>query len=213
MTYSLDLDQYILEHIDVESDILSDLNRQTHLKILRSRMISGHLQGQILKMICRMINPLNVLELGTFTGYSAISMALGLSRNDAHIDTIEINDELQSCILEFFRKAKVENRISLHIGPAIDIIPRLEKKYDLVFIDADKRQYPEYYNLIFEHVNVGGYIIADNILWDGKVVENVAKNDTYTKGILEFNEMIKNDCRVEKVILPVRDGLFLIRKK
>lgn len=210
---SIELEQYILHHIDDESDILKHLNRQTHIKMLQPRMLSGHMQGQLLKMICRMINPQNVLELGTFTGYSAISMAEGLSKENAHIDTVEINDEMEPFLTEVFEEAGLSDTISLHIGKAVEIIPSLDKTYDLIFIDADKREYPEYYELVFDKLNPGGFILADNILWDGKVVEPVQPNDNYTKGILKFNQMVSEDDRVEKVILPIRDGLFLIRKK
>ena len=212
MNENKELEKYITEHIDEESVVLRELNRFTNINILRPRMLSGHIQGQMLKMFCRMIDPMNILEIGTFTGYSAISMAEGLLHPDAHIDTIEINDELRSVIERFFEKAGVSDRITLHIGSAVDLIPHLNKKFDLVFIDGDKREYPAYYDLIFPKLKKGGYIIADNILWNGKVVEPLDPKDDYTKGILEFNEMIKDDKRVEKVILPFRDGLFLIRK-
>ncbi|MBR8535668.1 class I SAM-dependent methyltransferase [Carboxylicivirga sediminis] len=210
---SIDLEQYILNHIDDENAILQELNRQTHIKMLQPRMLSGHLQGQILKMLCFMINPLNVLEIGTFTGYSAISMALGCRRDGACIDTIEINDENEEFIQTFIDKAGMQHMISLHIGSAIDIIPSLNKKYDLIFMDGDKRQYRQYYKLVFDRLNPGGYILADNVLWDGKVIQDVQSNDTYTQELLAFNQLIKEDDRVEKVILPIRDGITIIRKK
>ena len=175
-------------------------------------MLSGHIQGQILKMFCRMIRPVNILEIGTFTGYSAISMAEGLSSH-ARIDTIEINDELRPTINKFIKKAGFTEKITLHIGNALDIIPSLNKKFDLVFIDGDKREYSKYYDMIFPMLNPGGYIVADNILWNGKVIEPLDEKDHYTKGILEFNKKIKEDKRIEKVIFPFRDGLFIIRKK
>jgi len=208
-----ELEKYITSHIDNESEVLRELNRYTNINILRPRMLSGHIQGQILKMFCRMIDPVNILEIGTFTGYSAISMAEGLSDPDAHIDTIEVNDELKPVIEKFISKAGFQNKITLHIGNALSIIPNLNKEFELVFIDADKRQYPEYYRAVFPMVRKGGYILADNIFWNGKVIEPVDENDEYTKGILEFNRIVKEDDRVEKVILPFRDGLFLIRKK
>ena len=211
--FSIDLEQYILNHIDEESDLLKELNRQTHIKMLQPRMLSGHVQGQILKMICRMINPLNILEIGTFTGYSAISMAMGLAKKDARIDTIEINDEIETFIRSFFNKAGFRDVINLHIGSAMDVIPTLDKSYDLVFMDGDKRQYRAYYHLVFDKLNRGGFILADNILWGGKVVGKLQPNDAYTKEIIAFNKMIKEDDRVEKVIFPFRDGIFLIRKK
>ena len=213
MEQNKNIDKYISAHIDEESETLKELYRYTHINILRARMLSGHIQGQLLKMLCKMINPKNILEIGTFTGYSAISMAEGLSNEAAHIDTIEIDDELQPVIEKFINKAALANKITLHFGDARDIIPTLNKKFDLIFIDGDKRQYPQYYRLVFPLIKSGGYIIADNILWNGKVLDPVTNNDDYTKGVIEFNEMIKSDNRVEKVILPFRDGLFLIRKK
>lgn len=208
-----EIEKYITSHIDDESVVLKELNRYTNINILRPRMLSGHIQGQILKMFCRMIDPVNILEIGTFTGYSAISMAEGLSSPDAHINTIEINDEMRPTIERFIKKAGFTDRITLHIGNALEIIPSLNKKFDLVFIDADKREYPNYYRMVLPMLNTGGYIIADNILWNGKVVEPVDETDEYTKGILEFNKIVKEDKSVEKVILPFRDGLFVIRKK
>ncbi len=208
-----EIEKYITSHIDDESVVLKELNRYTNINILRPRMLSGHIQGQILKMFCRMIDPVNILEIGTFTGYSAISMAEGLSSPNAHIDTIEINDEMRPTIERFIKKAGFTDRITLHIGNALEIIPSLNKKFDLVFIDADKREYPNYYRMVLPMLNTGGYIIADNILWNGKVVEPVDETDEYTKGILEFNKIVKEDKSVEKVILPFRDGLFVIRKK
>ncbi len=210
---SIDLEQYILDHIDRENDILKELNRQTHIRMLQPRMLSGHLQGQILKMLCLMINPQNILEIGTFTGYSAISMALGLRKERATIDTIEINDEAEEFIQTFIDKAGLSDVINLHIGSAIDIIPQLNKKYDLVFMDGDKRQYCDYYRLVFDCLNPGGYILADNVLWDGKVLQKLEPNDAYTREILAFNKLVKEDERVEKVILPIRDGITIIRKK
>ncbi len=209
---NIDLENYILEHIDPEDELLYELNRKTHLHILRPRMLSGHLQGQILKMLCQMIQPKNILEIGTFTGYSSICMAQTLS-NDGFIDTIDIDDEIEPFTQSFFNKSGLAHKIKMHIGDAVEIIPKLNKKFDLVFMDGDKRQYPEYYKLVINMLNRGGYILADNILWDGKVVEPVDPNDTYTQGILEFNQMVKEDKSVEKVIFPFRDGIFVIRKK
>ncbi|MBS2098929.1 O-methyltransferase [Carboxylicivirga linearis] len=213
MEYSIELEQYILDHIDDESDVLKELNRQTHIKMLQPRMLSGHVQGQILKMLVQMIAPTNVLEIGTYTGYSAISMAQGLEKEGATIDTIEINDELEPFVKPFLEKSGFDKKINLHFGDALEVIPQLDKMYDLVFIDGDKRVYPEYYDLLIDKVRPGGYILADNILWDGKIVQELQKNDRYTKGILDFNDQVKSDDRVEKVILPIRDGIFLIRKK
>lgn len=205
-----ELEDYILSHIDEEGKTLESLNRDTHLYHLRPRMCSGHLQGKILKMLVRMINPKTILELGTFTGYSALAMAEGLTDGELH--TIEIDDELEEFILSHFESAPNGDKIHLHIGDAREIIPQLNKKFDLVFIDANKRQYVEYYNLVFDYVTPGGFIIADNTLWDGKVVDWGKKLDAQTEGILNFNNFIAADKRVEKVILPIRDGLTLIHK-
>ena len=205
-----ELEDYILAHIDEEGDTLESLNRDTHLYRLRPRMCSGHLQGKILKMLVRMINPKTILELGTFTGYSALAMADGLTDGELH--TIEIDDELEEFILNHFESAPNGNKIHLHIGDAREIIPQLNKQFDMVFIDANKRQYVEYYNLVFDYVRPGGFIIADNTLWDGKVVDWGKKLDAQTEGILNFNDFIAADKRVEKVILPIRDGLTLIHK-
>ncbi len=209
---NIDLDQYICSHIDREPELLTELDRQTHLRVLAARMLSGHLQGTLMKMIVRMINPRLVLELGTFTGYSALSMAEGLSRPDAHIHTIEIDDELEPIITEFFSRSEHRDRITLHIGDAKEILPTIEGEFDLVFIDANKRHYPEYYEMVMPRVAKGGYILADNTLWDNKVLTTPAHGDTQTQGIMRFNDIVAADQRVEKVILPIRDGLTLIRK-
>lgn len=208
----IDLEKYILEHIDPEDAVLRELDRYTHIHTLRPRMISGHLQGSILKMICRMIQPQLVLEIGAFTGYSAISMLKGMPTT-GHLHTIEVNDELESTLKSFFIKAAVENQLTLHIGKALEIIPTLPNDFDLVFIDGDKREYPQYYEAAFNKLKTGGFIIADNILWGGKVAEPNMPDDAYTKGIMDFNQLVAQDERVEKVILPLRDGLTLIRKK
>lgn len=209
---NIDLEKYILEHIDPEDPILHELDRYTHVNVLRPRMISGHLQGSLLKMICRMIQPQLTLEIGTFTGYSAISMIKGMPTT-GHLHTIEINDELESTLQKFFAKAEVENQLTLHIGKALEIIPTLPNNFDLIFIDGDKREYPQYYEAVFNKLKPGGFIVADNILWGGKVAEPNMPDDAYTKGIMDFNHLIAQDNRVEKVILPLRDGLTLIRKK
>ena len=206
------IEEYILNHSDEEDPILAELNRETNLKILRPRMLSGHLQGKILEMISKMINPERILELGTYTGYSAICLAKGLQENGI-FHTIEINDELEDIIRKYFTKAQIENTVKLHFGDARKIIPEINEQFDLIFIDADKREYLEYYNIVFDYVKPGGFILADNVLWSGKVIDLKSPDDEYTKGIFEFNEFIKNDDRVEKVILPLRDGLMLIRKK
>ena len=206
-----ELEDYILSHIDKEGESLHKLDRETHLFHLRPRMCSGHLQGRLLKMIVRMIRPKNILELGTFTGYSALSMAEGMD-SDGELHTVEIDDELEDFIREHLEKSPYADRIHLHIGDALEIVPQLGLTFDLVFIDADKRRYDDYYNMVFDHVAHGGFILADNTLWDGKVVDYGKKLDAQTAGILRFNDLVAADPRVEKVILPLRDGLTIIRK-
>ena len=206
------LEKYILAHTRGEDEVLADLYRKTHIKFVNPNMVSGHLQGAILTMISNMIAPEKILEIGTFTGYSAICLARGLKKNGC-LDTIEINDELEGFILSYFKKAGVEKQINLHIGNALDLVKELPGSYDLVFIDGDKREYSAYYNLVFEKVRPGGFIIADNVLWGSKVTDPEYENDPFTKGIMEFNELVHIDIRTENVILPVRDGLMLCKKK
>lgn len=208
-----ELEEYILSHIDAEGDALARLNRETHLFHLRPRMCSGHLQGRLLKMFVRMINPHNILELGTFTGYSALCLAEGIIAPDGELHTIEIDDELEDFIRNHFEASPFAERINLHIGDAREILPSLGKTFDLVFMDANKREYCEYYDLVFPMLSPGGFIIADNTLWDGKVVDWGKKLDAQTEGILKFNDYIAQDERVEKVIIPLRDGLTIIYKK
>ena len=208
-----EIENYILQHIDAEPDDLAHLDRETHLYHLRPRMCSGHLQGRLLKMFVRMIRPKRVLELGTFTGYSAMCLAEGLLGEDACVHTIEIDDELEDFIREHFGRTPLGERITLHIGDAKEIIPTIEGDFDLVFVDANKSHYLDYYNLILPRVKKGGFIIADNTLWDGKVVDWGKKLDDQTKGILDFNDFVAADQSVEKVILPLRDGLTIIYKK
>lgn len=207
-----DLDNYILDHIDDEDPVLKELDRETHLKVLGARMLSGNLQGQVLTMLSKMIQPERILEVGTFTGYSAICLAKGLTENGTLI-TIELDDELEYLSKKYFEKAGLAGKIEQKIGPALEIIPEIDETFDLVFLDADKHEYKDYYNLIFEKVRRGGYIIADNTLWSGKVLEQPSADDVQTKGIIAFNKMVKTDSRVKKVILPLRDGLTIIRKK
>ena len=207
-----DLEEYILRHIDDESELLSALNRETHLYHLRPRMISGHLQGRILKMFCRMIRPHRILELGTFTGYSALCLAEGMPE-DAELHTIDVDDEIEEFTRSFIERSPWKDRIRFIIGDACEIIPSLEDIYDMVFIDADKRDYMRYYELVFDKVRPGGFILADNTLWDGKVVTDPLSRDAQTVGIERFNDEIADDTRVEKVIIPLRDGLTVIYKK
>ncbi len=207
-----ELEDYILAHIDPEGETLAKLDRDTHLYHLRPRMCSGHLQGRLLKMFVRMAAPRRILELGTFTGYSALCLAEGLAE-DGELHTIEIDDELEDFIRTHLSQSPYGSRITLHIGDARDVLAQIDQMFDLVFIDANKRQYCEYYDLVFDHVTPGGFILADNTLWDGKVVEPGKKIDAQTQGILDFNDKVAHDPRVEKVILPLRDGLTIIYKK
>jgi caffeoyl-CoA O-methyltransferase len=207
------IEDYILSHIDEEDPLLAELHRETYVKIFHPRQLSGHLQGKLLEMFVRMISPDRILEIGTFTGYSALCMAKALGKN-AELHTIEINDELEEFAKSFFDRCDAGTKIHTHIGDATKIIPDLDLQFDLVFLDGNKSQYIKYYQLVFDKIPAGGYIIADNILWDGKVVMgDLKENDYFTKGILAFNDFVKNDQRVEKVIFPIRDGMFLIRKK
>ncbi len=206
------IDEYIYKHSDPEDAILKELVRETNLKVPRPRMLSGYLQGKLIEHISKMIRPEKILEIGTYTGYSAICWAKGLKEN-GKIHTIEINDERESIIKKYFKKANVESKIKLHLGDALKIIPTIDEKFDIVFIDADKPNYLKYYNLVIGKLKKGAYIIADNVLWSGKVTEENNKTDESTQGIIEFNKFVKHDTNVEKIILPIRDGLMLIRKK
>ena len=210
----MSLEEYIDSHSTPEQDLLHELERETYLRVLNPRMISGHIQGKLLEMLVRMINPKAILEIGTFTGYSALSMAAGLS-DDGVIDTCEVDDELEEMIQSFFDRSEHRSKIRLHIGSALETAPALGEVYDMVFIDGDKREYTAYYNMLFDNnlVHSGSWILADNILWYGKVVETVAKGDKQTQAIIEFNDMVVTDPRVENVILPIRDGINLIRVK
>lgn len=207
-----ELENYMREHTDPEDQLLHGLNRETHAKILHPRMISGHLQGKLLTLISKMIQPEVAVEVGTFTGYASICLARGLKPGGV-LHTIEINDELIEFASKYFLKAGLSTKIQQHVGDAREILSKIRGPVDLVFIDGDKDQYLSYYNMIFPNMKPGGIILADNVLWSGKVLERTSENDKYTKGIKEFNTFIKNDERVEKVIIPIRDGLTLIRKK
>ena len=204
------LEEYVLGHIDPESDYMHRLWRATQLHLLYGRMASGHLQGRLLKMLVGMIRPKLVLEIGTYSGYSGLCIAEGLEE-DAHLHTVEINDEQEDFTLPWFQNSPYKDRITMHIGDALEVVPRLGLTFDMAFIDGDKRKYAEYYEMVMEHLNKGGYILADNTLWDGHVVEEDAK-DAQTEGIRMFNDFVAADKRVEKVILPLRDGLSIIKK-
>ena len=208
------LEKYIHDYSSSEDSLLHELDRQTHLRVLNPRMISGHIQGKLLELIVKMFRPKSVLEIGTFTGYSALCMAAGLE-DGATIDTCEVDDELESLAQSFFDRSPYGDRIHLHIGSALEIAPRLGKQFDLVFMDGDKREYPAYYDMLMNGglVHSGSVILADNILWYGKVVQPVAHNDHHTQALIEFNRRVKEDERVESVILPLRDGINIIRVK
>ena len=208
------LERYVHEHSAPEEELLHELDRETNLRAVAPRMLSGHIQGRMLEMFVRMIRPRRVLEIGTFTGYSALSMAAGLE-DEARLDTIEVDDELEEFTQSWFDRSPLGHRIRFHIGSALDVAPRLGECYDLVFIDGDKREYPAYYDMLFDAgiVASGSVILADNILWYGKVVQPVAHNDHHTQALLEFNRKVMQDDRVENVILPLRDGINIIRVK
>ncbi|WP_294597543.1 O-methyltransferase [uncultured Rikenella sp.] len=211
-----ELERYILDHISPEDPVLAELDRQTHLRMIQPRMLSGHWQGRLLEMFVRMVDPMYILELGTFTGYSAIAMARGLSREGAELHTVEIDDELQDFAARYIERAGLRERIVQHIGPALEVVPTLGQVFDLVFIDADKREYPEYYRMLMDggFVRSGSIILADNVLWYGKVAQaepESGRNDRQTLGILTFNRMVRDDPRVEQVLVPMRDGLTIIR--
>lgn len=204
------LNDYVDEHTSPESEVLKALNRETHIKVQMPQMLSGHVQGQILRMISYMVKPQNVLEIGTFTGYSAICLAAGLQENGKLV-TLDINDELEEMVRKYFSQSGLENKIDYRLGNALDIIPTLDLTFDIVFIDADKQNYSRYYDLVFDKVAKGGFILADNVLWSGKVVEENPNRDT--QALIDFNKKVMADERVENVLLPVRDGIMVIRKK
>jgi len=206
------LEEYISAHCSPVSEVLAELYRQTNLQILMPQMLSGKVQGRLLEFISRMIQPHHILEIGTYTGYSAICLAAGLKENGKLI-TIEIDDELEDFAMSFFKKAGFEKQIEMKIGDALALLPNINEQFDLIFIDGHKQQYSNYYNLVFEKLKSGGFLIADNVLWYSKVIDCNSFNDPCTAAIIEFNRMIQNDNRVENVLLPIRDGLMLIRKK
>ena len=208
------LEKYVHLHSSPEDPLLTELDRQTHLQVLNPRMVSGHIQGKLLELLVKMFRPRNILEIGTFTGYSALCMAAGLEEGGT-VDTCEADDELEPLAQSFFDRSPYGHKIRLHIGSALDIAPRLGKCFDMVFIDGDKREYPDYYRMLTDGglVHGGSIMLADNILWYGKVVHPVARNDRHTQALLEFNRMVADDDRVESVILPLRDGINIIRVK
>ena len=207
---SQELEDYIEQHSENEPDLLAALNKETYQKILLPRMLSGHFQGRVLSMLSKLIRPVNILEIGTFTGYAALCLCEGMQEN-GQLHTIDIKEELETIQRKYFDKSPWGSQIFQHLGEAMAIIPTLELKFDLVFIDADKENYLNYFELILPKMNKGGIILSDNVLWSGKVLEPLQKNDLSTKVLLEYNELLKNDTRVETVLLPIRDGLTVSR--
>ena len=203
--------EYARQHSSPEDELLAALNRETHLRTVYPNMLSGHLQGKFLEMVSHLLAPHRILEIGTFTGYSAICMARGLAQGGL-IHTIDINDETMVIAKKYIHLAALDDKIIMHTGNAMDIISKLTETFDLVFIDADKPQYISYYNAVFDKLRVGGVILADNVFWGGKVLNENKYPDRETKGILDFNIFVSEDVRVEKVMIPLRDGLFMIRK-
>ncbi len=206
------LDDYVCKHTSEEDDLLKELNRQTHLKVLQPRMLSGHFQGRFLSMISKMIQPTSILEIGTYTGYSALCLAEGL-KSEGKLLTIDKNPELEDFVRNFLEKSAYSENIEFVIADAMKYIPTIKQSFDLVFIDADKGNYLNYYKLVIDMIPSGGYLLADNVLWSGKVIDEKSVNDKDTKAIMEFNLYVMNDIRVENVLLPIRDGLLLMRKK
>jgi len=204
-----DINQYAEQHSSDEGELLKQINRDTHAKVMKPRMLSGHLQGRVLSMISHMIKPERILEIGTYTGYSAICLAEGL-RPGGKLVTIDVNEELEDRVRKYFDAAHLSDKVEYLIGNAATLIPTLSDEFDLVFIDADKEQYSKYFDLVIDKVKAGGIILADNVLWSGKVLD--AKPDKDTRAILEFNNKIQADTRVENVLLPIRDGIMMIRK-
>lgn len=207
----MNIDQYCIAHSSPEDELLQELVRYTHLHVMHPRMLSGHLQGRLLGMISRMLSPRRILEIGAFTGYSTLCLAQGLTP-DGILHTIEHNDELEDVCNKFIRRSRYAQQIQLHIGKALEVIPALAETFDLVFIDGDKREYTDYFYAVIDKVRSGGFIIADNVLWDGKVIEEPVANDAQTQGIIRFNDLVQRDSRVENLLLPLRDGLMICRK-
>ncbi len=207
-----ELDDYVCAHTENEPAVLHELNRQTNISVMQPRMLSGHYQGRVLSMLSHMIQPSRILEIGTYTGYSAICLAEGL-KEGGRLITIDKNEELEDFVKEYISKSNNENRITTIIGDAIEVIPTLSGEFDIVFIDADKSNYINYYHLVFDKVRQGGYIFIDNVLWSGKVLTEVDKKDKATRTLVELNKLIHDDSRVQEVLLPIRDGLTIVRKK
>ncbi|SDR66905.1 Predicted O-methyltransferase YrrM [Gillisia sp. Hel1_33_143] len=206
------LDQYAVDHTQAEPELLAELTRETYQKILQPRMLSGHFQGRLLSLISKIHSPQNILELGTYTGYSALCLAEGI-QDKGELHTIDVNEELVDFQRRYFDSSPYSSQIFQHLGSALDIIPQLHQKFDLIFLDADKPNYPAYFDLIMDKVNPGALILTDNVLWSGKVIEKVREDDISTKALLKFNKMIANDERIETILLPIRDGISLSRVK
>lgn len=206
------IDQYAVHHTSPEPELLTQLTRETHLKVLQPRMLSGHYQGRLLSMISKLIRPGRILELGTYTGYSAICLAEGL-QGSGELHTIDVNEELVDLQKKYFDLCDFRHQIYPHLGPALEIIPSLKGKFDLVFMDADKPNYPAYLDILIDRINPGGILLTDNVLWSGKVVEKIREDDYSTKALLKYNKRIANDPRLETVMLPIRDGLSITRVK
>lgn len=209
---SEEIQKYVEQHTDAETDLLTKINRETHQKVMIPRMLSGHLQGRVLSMLCHMIKPKLILEIGTYTGYSAICMSEGLAENGKLI-TIDKNEEIEDMVRNFFKNADLTGTIDYRIGDAMELVPQVEGNIDMVFIDADKKNYLNYYNLVIDKVRPGGFIVADNVLWSGKVLKTEGKTDEDTQAIVDFNRSVHVDQRVENVLFPIRDGLMVLRKK
>ena len=209
---SEELDNYVVAHSENEPELLQQLTRETYQKILQPRMLSGHYQGRILSLISKIANPKNILEIGTYTGYSALCLAEGM-QTTGELHTIDVNEELVDFQRKYFEKSDHGHQIFQHLGNALDIIPKLNKAFDLVFIDADKDNYSNYFNIIIDKLNTGGIILSDNVLWSGKILDTAfKKDDTSTPALIEYNKLLKEDKRVETVVLPIRDGLTITRK-
>lgn len=207
---SEELEDYVANHSQIEPELLAKLNKETHQKVLQPRMLSGHFQGRVLSMLSKIIRPTTILEIGTYTGYAALCLAEGLTENGT-LDTIDVNEELVDFQKKYFDVSSWKDQIFQHLGDALEVIPTLDKKFDLVFIDADKENYIAYFNMIVPMMNKGGIILSDNVLWSGKVLEEVKSSDKTTQILLEYNKLINEDKRVETVLLPIRDGLTVTR--
>lgn len=205
------IDDYVEKYSEDEPDLLKELNRETNQKILQPRMLSGHYQGRVLSMISKLCKPTNILEIGTYTGYSALCLAEGMAK-EGKLHTIDYNEELYDFQRKYFDRSDYSNQIVQHLGNALEIIPNLDKKFDLVFIDADKENYSNYFHIIIDKLNTGGVILSDNVLWSGKIFEKVHPDDVDTQELIKYNKLLKDDKRIETIILPIRDGLTISRR-